>query len=112
MAKKRRRRSGVNKSEAIREYLNQQPGATPKEIVAALAQQGIKVSEGLAGNVKYTSAKRGRVGRGRRGRPPGRRGGAGGALSAQDLLEAKKLADQLGGIDQARRALEALQQLR
>ena len=112
MAKKRRR-SGVNKSQAIREYLQTQPGATPKEIVAALAQQGVKVSEGLAGNVKYTSANRG-PGRRRRGRPPGRGGrpAGGGALSAQDLLDAKKLADQLGGIDQARRALEALQQLR
>ena len=55
-------------------------------------------------------------GKKRRGRPPGRGGkperAANGALTAADLLEAKKLADQLGGIDQAQQALAALEQLR
>ena len=110
MAKKRGRRR-VNKSQAIRDYLQQDPGATPKQIVAGLAERGVKVSEGLAGNVKYTSggARRG-TGR-RRGRPRTRRVAVN-TLSAQDLVEAKKLADQLGGIEQARKALEALEQLR
>jgi hypothetical protein len=112
MAKKRGRRR-VNKSQAIRDYLQQDPGATPKQIVTALAERGVKVSEGLAGNVKYTSGPGGaRRGRGRgRGRPRTRRVAVN-TLSAQDLVEAKKLADQLGGIEQARRALEALEQLR
>ena len=110
MAKKRGR-SGVNQSQAIRGYLAEHPEATPKEIVAGLAQQGVKVSEGLAGNVKYTSRSGRGPGKARRGRPPGRRAGAG-ALTAQDLIEAKRLADQLGGLAQARKALEALEALR
>lgn len=112
MAKKRGR-SGVNQSQAIRGYLAEHPEATPKEIVAGLAQQGVKVSEGLAGNVKYTSRSGRGPGKARRGRgrPPGRRAGAG-ALTAQDLIEAKRLADQLGGLEQARKALEALEALR
>ena len=113
MAKKRGRRR-TNKSQAIRDYLQQDPGATPKQIVAALAERGIKVNESLAGNVKYTSGARGGPRRGR-GRGPGRpstRRVAINTLSAQDLVEAKKLADQLGGIEQARKALEALEQLR
>ena len=108
MAKKRR----GNKSQAIRDFLAANPQATPNEIVAGLKQQGITVSPGLASNVKYTSGRRTAK---RRGRPPGRgrgvRRGSNGALTANDLLEAKKLADQLGGIEQARKALETLQEL-
>jgi hypothetical protein len=52
MAKKR---SGTSKSQSIRDHLKANPGATPNEIIAALAAQGIKVSPGLASNVKYTS---------------------------------------------------------
>ena len=47
MAKKRGRRR-TNKSQAIRDYLQQDPGATPKQIVAALAERGIKVRHGSA----------------------------------------------------------------
>ena len=115
MAKKRSA-AGANKSQAIRDYLSAQPEATPNEIVAGLKQQGITVSPGLASNVKYTSGRASRKVRGRRGRrvgrPAGRTRGSNGALSASDLIEAKKLADQLGGIEQARRALEALEELR
>lgn len=123
MAKKRGRRR-VNKSERIREYLDQEnPAATPSEIVEAMRGKGVKVNKSLAANVKYSSAKRGsRGGRkkiaARRGtraasavRRTGRRGTAA-ALSAGDLFEAKKLVDQLGGIDEARRAIDALEQLR
>ncbi len=52
MAKKK---AGKSLSQSIRDHLNANPSATPNEIVAALAKTGIKVSVGLAGNVKYTS---------------------------------------------------------
>ena len=52
MAKKK---AGKSLSQSIRDHLNVNPSATPNEIVAALAKTGIKVSVGLAGNVKYTS---------------------------------------------------------
>lgn len=111
MAKKKAT-SGVNRSQAIRDYLEIEPEATPKKIVSALAEQGVEVSEGLASNVKYTSQAKQRggwkkVGRGRRGR----RGAAAGAISASDLFEAKRLVDEVGGIDEARKALDALEQL-
>ena len=99
----------MNKSEAIRNYLAAQPNATPNEIVAGLKQQGITVSPGLASNVKYTSG-RPRKGPKRRGRPA--KTESNGALSVSDLVEAKKLADQLGGIEQARQALATLEELR
>jgi len=52
MAKKK---AGKSLSQSIREHLQEDPSATPNQIVAALAKQGIKVSQGLASNVKYTS---------------------------------------------------------
>ena len=113
MAKKRSA-GGVNKSEAIRNYLAANPQASPNEIVAGLKQQGVSVSPGLVSNVKYSKPRAG--GKKRRGRPPGRRakreGATNGALTAADLLEAKKLVDQLGGIDQAQQALATLDELR
>ena len=111
MAKKRSAR-GVNKSQAIRDYLAANPQATPNEIVAALKQQGIKVSQGLVSNVKYSKPRAG--GKKRRGRPPGRgrATAANGALTASDLIEAKRVVEQLGGIEQARQALATLEELR
>ncbi len=52
MAKKK---AGKSLSQSIRDHLSANPNATPNEIVAALAKQGVKVSPGLASNVKYTS---------------------------------------------------------
>ena len=110
----RKKASGINKSQVIREYLAKNPDASPKQVVEALGADGIEVSEGLASNVKYTS--RNKVGTARRrGRPPGRltrttRNGA--SVTAEDLLNAKKLVDNMGGIDVARRAIDTLEQLR
>jgi hypothetical protein len=39
-------------------------------------------------------------------------GGNSAALSIDDLVEAKKLVDQLGGIAEAKNALDALEKLR
>jgi len=52
MAKKK---AGKSLSQSIRDHLSTKPNATPNEIVAALAKKGIKVSVGLASNIKYTS---------------------------------------------------------
>ncbi len=52
MAKKK---SGKSRSQSIREHLQTNPSATANQIVLALAKKGIKVSVGLASNVKYTS---------------------------------------------------------
>jgi len=105
MAKKR---SGKSKSQHVREYLAGKPDASPKQIAEALAAKGVRVSVGLASHVKYTSgpgAKRGK--RTVRRRKPGRAAASSG-VTIQELVEAKKLAQAVGGIDAARRALDAL----
>ena len=97
------------RSQAVREYLSQNPDASPRQVVSALAAQGIDVKETLVGSIKY----------GKRAKTAGRKKGPGrakpsranGTLTSDDLLEAKRLAERLGGIEQVRAALETLEQL-
>ena len=98
------------RSQAIRDYLAQNPDASPRQVVDGLKAQGIPVKETLVGSIKY----------GKRAKAASRKKGAGratpsranGTLTSDDLLEAKRIADRLGGIEQARAALETLEQLR
>jgi hypothetical protein len=74
MAKRRRK---TNMSQAIRKYLDKKPSATPKEIQAALAAKGLKVSYSLISQVKYKSpsaAKRSKSSLGRVRLAHGRQG--------------------------------------
>lgn len=116
MAKQKEARG--SRSQAIRDYLAENPTATPKTIVAGLKDKGIEVTEGLASVIKYGGKKKKKTARGRgrskKAAPAPARGtrGRGTELSAEDLLELKRVVDQLGGIDRARKALETLEQLR
>lgn len=92
MAKRR------NKASKIREFLAERPDASAKEVVAALAAQRVRVSPAQVYNIKSTGAKPGRP-----GRPQ--------ASGYDSLVQAKKLADAMGGIDEARRALDVLAKL-
>ena len=53
MAKKGAKRDG-SKSVAIQKYLDANPGANAKVVKAALAKEGLSVSEGLVNKVKYS----------------------------------------------------------
>ena len=112
MAKKKAQ--SASRSQEIRSYLEQNPNATPKEIVNALASRGIEVSTGLASNVKFNvQNKKKSVKKRKPGRPPGAsRPAPNGSLTAEDLLQAKTFADQVGGVVAAREALQVLEQLR
>ena len=120
MAKKTTR-GDVNRSEAVRNYLEDHPDATASVVVPALAQEGITVSGQLVNNVRSTLKKKAKKRVAKRGRRPGRKKVAAkraarpmgnNELSTAALFEAKQLADDLGGIDQARKALDTLEQLR
>jgi hypothetical protein len=101
------------KTKAARDYLAAHPTASPKEIVAGLAGQGMKIKLGLANSIKYS--KRGKK-RGRRDKAPAvhaaARHSSNGAVTVEQLIEVKKVADSLGGLEQIRAALDALEQLR
>jgi hypothetical protein len=92
---------GPSKSEAIRSYKNENPDAGPKAIAEVLNKQGFKVTAGFVSTVlSNDKRKSGRTGgRGRRG---------GGSAQYDNLIQAKQLADQMGGIEAARAALDAL----
>lgn len=112
--------SGINKSEVIREYKSKNPGMGPKAIAEKLkADHGEEVSAQFVSTVLSMAKKRddkGEVRRGR-GRPPGSGKAAtaaksttkaSGGLSVDVLIKAKKLANELGGVEEARAALDAL----
>ncbi|MBI1851255.1 MAG: hypothetical protein HYR85_13020 [Planctomycetes bacterium] len=113
-----RPKGGVNRSEAIRQYLSQNPGASPRDIKAALKAKGIVVTDSLVGAIKYSKKARsgrkaGRPARRPSGRPVGRPPSApkSGFLRAEDLVEAKNFANRVGGVGAARKALDLLAQL-
>ncbi len=105
--KKRVPKQKVNKSQAIRNCCEANPDAGPTEVAAALKKQGINVSTAFVSTIKSTSKKKGR----------GRKKAARGAKPASDkialssLLAAKKMAEQLGGVEKAQTALAALAKL-
>ena len=88
------------KSAAIREYLAANPGAMPKEVVAALKNKGLKVSAQMVSVLKGKAKTGGR-----------RQGRAAGNLNVESLLQAKKFVEQLGGIAKAQEALAVLAKL-
>lgn len=92
------------KSQAIRDYFKASPKAKASEVVTALAEKGIKVSAPMVYALKARNAM------GKR-RKKARSAGKEIGLSISGLLAAKKLVDQVGGIDQAREALDALAKL-
>ena len=81
-----------NKAAKIRAILADNPDATAKEIIQTLAAQRVRVTPVQVYNVKSTAAK------------PKVDGYA-------SLIQAKKMADALGGVDQARAALDVLAKL-
>jgi hypothetical protein len=95
----RRAAGGPTKSELIRSYKKSHGGAGPTEIAAALSKDGSKISPQFVSTVLSNDRRKSRK---------GRRAKAAGNDSVQTLVLAKKLADQMGGIDQARTALNAL----
>jgi hypothetical protein len=92
------------KSQAIRNYLKSHRGAGPSAVVAALAQEGIAVSSQMVSNIKTRMVRRRRTAR-------VSASGNGSGPSLDSLLAAKRLAKRVGGIDQARAAVNALAKL-
>jgi hypothetical protein len=105
----KRAASEVNKSQAIRDYKKEHPTAGPKEIAEALGQQGITTTAGFVSTI-LSNARR-KAGKGKR---KGTRRAAKAATSSRDtgsletLMQAKRLADKMGGVAEAQAALEAL----
>jgi hypothetical protein len=101
MAKKS---TGGTKSALIRNYKRDNPAAKPKEIAEALSKTGEKITPAFVSTVLSNEKRRGKKKRGG-GRKPGPVSAASGY---ENLVQAKRLADQMGGVAKAKAALDAL----
>ncbi|MDH3200108.1 MAG: hypothetical protein OEM15_04355 [Myxococcales bacterium] len=97
----------MNKSKAIREFKSAHPKAGPTETSRALLRKGIKVTPVYVSTVLSNASKA--SGRKRRGRAKAARGGDQFSVSA--LVKAKKFAEEMGGIAQAKAAIDAVAKL-
>ena len=103
-------KSRPNKSKEIRDYYAANPGAKPKEVSAALKKKGITVTPQFVSTIRSVSKRKsGKVGR--PGRPPGSGAGRNGDLSLDSLVKLKGIVEELGGIAQTEKALDALAKL-
>ncbi|MDX1927515.1 MAG: helix-turn-helix domain-containing protein [Pirellulaceae bacterium] len=119
----RKTKSKINKSNAIREIKAANPELGPTEIATMIKTQfGVDVTPATVSTVLSTDKKRnGKVGR--PGRPKGSKNGTSKAAGTkvglngnqdtfiQNLLKAKQLVNDMGGISEARNALNALESL-
>lgn len=107
------------KADAIRQMAgSMERPVRPRDLVAAMAAQGVQVSSAQVSQVLRGMGMRRRRRGGRRvareGAPTTRQTAASSAsrsISLDSLIAAKKLADQLGGVDAAKQAVDALARL-
>ena len=110
MAKKK---AGKSLSQSIRDYLQADPSATPNQIVAALAKQGIKVLPGLVSNIKYTSGLSAKKKTGKKGtkRTVNRRRPSAQTVDISTLQAAAKFLAEVGDAETAMAAIKQVQSL-
>jgi len=105
-----RQKNGVNKSEEIRQLLRANPKITAKEVCAALAAKGLKVSEKLyylvkgkiLGRQAHVNKARNMVAK------VAASTGTGNADAVSTILKVKSWAKEVGGLKQLRALVEAL----
>lgn len=85
----------------------------PRDVIAKLTEQGIEVTSAqVSTTLKAMGMRRTRRGRGAGASAAAPRAiGRSESISIDDLIAAKKLVEQLGGIDQAKTAISALAKL-
>ena len=96
-------------SQAIRDELTANPAATPKDVIATLKAKGINVTGQMVSSLRGKMAVGGKK---KRGRKKKSEVGVSDQVSLGVLVQAKKLADQLGGVAKAKAALDALAKLK
>jgi hypothetical protein len=120
MAKKS---GGPNKSQAIRDYYASHPSAKPKEISAELKKVGIDVTPAFISTIRSTSmgkkkktmkssSAKAAPAKAPVGRPRKAATSKGETtVSIENLIKAKSLVKELGGIDNVMATLSALKRL-
>jgi len=98
------RTKGVNKAQAVRDYLRDHPRAKSREIVEALAKQGMKITIVYVARVKGMRKKL--------GRPPGKAVASSRPVGMPEIKAALALIRVCGGILAAKEALAAATELK
>jgi hypothetical protein len=100
-----------NKSAAIRDYISKNSGIGPTAVANALnTEHGWKISAAYVSTIKNKMGARKSARRRARAATAGGRA-VGGGVNEGALIQAKKLAEQIGSIDQAKAALDLLGRL-
>ncbi len=112
----KRAKSRGEKSKAIREYRDQNPGAKPKEIAQQLNLSGLSITPGYVSTILSNDKRGGKVEKRRRGRPRKEMVAAVGkpaakSVSFDDLQAVKKLIDKVGSVEAAQNAISQYSQL-
>jgi hypothetical protein len=95
--------NGVNKSQAVREYLRANRKAKNKEVVEALAKKGITITANYVGNIKATHNRRARA---------GRKIAAKGGVGIPEVKAALAFLKLMGSVPKATQALAVAQEIR
>lgn len=95
------KKKGPNKTQAIKDYMRENPDAGPKRVAEALTKQGIKVSAQYVSTIKSLHKRR----------LPSAKSLEDVDIPLSAILAAKKLAEEVGGVEKARAAVEALEML-
>jgi hypothetical protein len=107
----RTKKPKTNRSQAIRDFLANHPGASHSNIKEGLAKNGIKVSDSLISAVKYKKPRA--SGSKKRGRGVKAAGASrnGDTISIDSLLAIKDLVRKAGGVAAAEKAIAVFKQL-
>lgn len=113
----------LSKTAAILAYLQEHETASNSEVAEALTKKGYEISAAYVGTIKYNASQKAAKGEskpGKRGRKPGSTNkprtakvaevAATVSLSADQLLQAKQLSLNLGGVGKVREALDVASQ--
>lgn len=104
MAKKK---NGPSKSAVIRDFLKENRKLTAKEVVAALGEKGVQVTEGLVYAVKgYMKGKKGRRKKARQ--MVAKVAAAGNTDPVATILKVKSWAAEVGGMKKLKALVDAL----
>lgn len=103
-----------SKAQAVRDAMAANRSAGPKEIADLLKAQGYEITASYVSLVKWQDGKKKRKPKsGAKAVPAAAATGTAlaGGLTIESLLQAKKLAEAMGGVETARKAIAALHEL-
>jgi hypothetical protein len=106
------RTKGVNKSQAVRDYLGANPKSKAKDVVAALADTGLSVTEGLVyavkGGMKEKRKRKARLVKAAKAATPSRNGVVVKSDAISMIREVKAIALKAGGYQKLKDLVDAL----